>query len=301
MRRARLPGAAGFSLVELLISLAIGLAMIVFVTDLFLRSKGSYDLHDEYGRLQQEARLAMALIGRNLSQAGFGRPLGIGAQLQTSFTGRAFFACDSGFRQPEQAGPGDCAGSGSAASAFEVSYVVDGTVNSNTGAGTDCNGQAVPRNAEGERIVINRFYLKPVEGAGRALYCTGNGNPIGQPVLGNVEAMQLTYGVSEAHSARPNRFLGRADAVLAGERDTGAANGANGANEANSAFGSVVSVALCLQTVSSHTVPAAPQSFVDCQGRRQMASDRKIHSVLHGVFALRNRLDSTVLAYPGRP
>lgn len=287
--------ARGFSLVELLISLAIGLAMLLFVSDLFLRSKGGYDLHEEYGRLQQEARLAMALIGRNLSQAGFGRPLALGARLQTSFTGRAFFACDDGFGQPERPGPGDCASGGGngGRSAFEVSYVVEGAVNSQTGAGTDCNGQSVPRNAAGERIVLNRFYLKPVAGGGFALYCTGNGNPIGQPVLGNVEAMQLTYGVADANAGpgggRPNRLLARADAV----RQHEAADG--------EPFASVVSVGLCLQTVGSYRVSGQPQSFVDCQGRRQVANDRRIRSVLRGVFALRNRIDASVLAYSGQP
>lgn len=308
MKRIRAGGERGFSLVEMLISLVIGLAMMVFVSDLFLRSKGGYDLHEEYGRLQQEARLAMALIGRNLSQAGFGRPLAIGPGLQTSFTGRAFFACDAGFDQSEPAGSGECAsaaGAGSAGhtgrNAFEVSYVVEGTVNSHTGAGTDCNGQSVPRNAAGERVVVNRFYLKPVAGGGLALYCTGNGNPIGQPVLGNVEAMQLTYGMKEANlanaanAARPNRFLDRAEAVLQ-QQPAASAPGAP-----SDPFASVVSVTLCLQTVGSHRVSGQPQNFVDCQGRRQLASDRRIRSVLHGVFALRNRLDASVLAYPGQP
>jgi len=65
----------GFTLVELMVSVVISLVLVLFVSSLFISSKGSYRINDDNARLQEDGRYAMALIGRNLMQAGFGNPV----------------------------------------------------------------------------------------------------------------------------------------------------------------------------------------------------------------------------------
>lgn len=279
---------SGFSLIELMISIAIGLIMIVFVTSLYVRSRGSYEVHDDNARLQQEGRIVMALIGRNLTQAGYGAPQAIVAgALQTNFTGQALRACDAGFASPTDTSAPGCGAGGKPA--FEVSYVVNPVVNTNIGAGVDCNGQAVPANAAGDLIVINRFYLATGAGEGQSLYCAGNGGPTPQPLLGNVEDMRLTYGVSTGTARRPDGFVTTAAAVQAAEA---------AAMPRVGPFQGVVTVAVCLQLVGSSATTSTKQVYRDCTGTQKTATDRKIRTVLNGVFTLRNNADTTLIQYP---
>ena len=279
---------AGFSLIELMISIAIGLVMIVFVTSLYVRSRGSYEVHDDNARLQQEGRIVMALIGRNLTQAGYGVPQSIVAgALQTNFTGQALRACDAGFTDPADTSKPGCGAGGKPA--FEVSYVVNPVVNTNIGAGVDCNGQTVPANAAGDLIVINRFYLASGAGEGQSLYCSGNGGPTPQPLLGNVEDMRLTYGVSTRDSRRPDGFVTTVAAVQAAEAS---------AVPRVRPFQGVVTVAVCLQLVGASAATTIDQTYRDCTGAQKTATDHKIHTVLNGVFTLRNNADTTLIQYP---
>jgi type IV pilus assembly protein PilW len=286
----------GFSLIELMISIAIGLVMVVFVTSLYVRSKNSYEVHDDNSRLQQDARIVMALIGRNISQAGFGRPTGslkgineVGTALNQDDIpfAQALRACDNGFSTPSDTAATGCAG-GTGEPAFEVSYVTDTTVNTNTGAGTDCNGQTAPLSPAGDRVVVNRFYLATQNGESQSLFCVGNGNKVGQPLLGNVEKMRLTYGLAVKQAGEPDSFLDSAAKVAAAEATI---------SPGLTPFKRVVSVNVCLQLSSANNVLTKAQQFRDCSGVLVTATDRRIHTTLNSTFTLRNNSDTTVLSY----
>ena len=295
----------GFSLVELMISVAIGLVMVIFVSSLYIRSRTSYEVHDDNARLQQEGRIVMAMIGRNLTQAGYGSPAGTiegpflptnlivpGAGLPASVikAGQGFNACDNGFTTPGDTSIHTCNG-GSGVPAFETMYVVNPVVNTNTGAGVDCNGQTVPANGAGDRVVINRFYLATQSGETQSLFCAGNGGTTPQPLLGNVEDMRLTYGVAANAAHRPDSFVKTVAEVVTAE------TAADPPLRPLRPFRGVVTVAVCLQIASADTVTTTDQSYYDCSGTLRTASDRKIHTTLNGVFTLRNNSDTTLLRY----
>ena len=100
-RRPRLQ--AGLTLVELMISIVIGLVLVLFVTTLFINSKSSFRLNDDNARLQEDAAYAMTLIGRNLMQAGFGNVV---TSTTTDFVNpdgtpaQGLKGCDNGFKSP---------------------------------------------------------------------------------------------------------------------------------------------------------------------------------------------------------
>lgn len=61
----------GFSLVELMIALALGLVLFTGVGHLVLASSRSWALQDELSRIQESARLALDILSQNLSTAAY--------------------------------------------------------------------------------------------------------------------------------------------------------------------------------------------------------------------------------------
>ncbi|MDR2165268.1 MAG: PilW family protein [Zoogloeaceae bacterium] len=67
----RYAGARGFSLVELMVSSAIGLIVLVGVTYAYLGNRETYVLNEEMARMHESARVAMDSMGRDLRVASF--------------------------------------------------------------------------------------------------------------------------------------------------------------------------------------------------------------------------------------
>jgi type IV pilus assembly protein PilW len=62
---------SGFSLVEILIALTLGLVLIGGLLQIFLNSKQTYRINDELSRLQENARFAIDLLTRDIREAGY--------------------------------------------------------------------------------------------------------------------------------------------------------------------------------------------------------------------------------------
>jgi type IV pilus assembly protein PilW len=61
----------GFSLVELMVAVTIGLIILVSVSAIFITSKKSYSVQDRLARLQENARFAMQYIMKDVRMAGY--------------------------------------------------------------------------------------------------------------------------------------------------------------------------------------------------------------------------------------
>lgn len=279
---------AGFTLVELMISVTISLVLVLFVSSLFISSKGSYRLNDDNARLQEDGRYAMALIGRNLMQVGYGKAL---TRTITDFVNadgkpaQGLMGCDKGFDNPAVATADLVCATAAGKPAFHVSYRVDGAYDANTGSGADCNGQNVvvppstPPLAFVKEIVSNRFFLNTKDGVS-SLYCNGSGNAVSQPVLSNVEDMVVTYGVNTEDMFTPNQYLNAAAVEALPDP----------VNEGRTIqkWKQVISVQVCLLLSSANNVTPQAQTYTDCNGVQQTATDRKLRTTMTSVFALRN-------------
>lgn len=62
---------SGFSLVELMVALVIGLFLMVGVIQLLIGSKQSYRFHDALSRLQENGRFALETMTRDIRMAGY--------------------------------------------------------------------------------------------------------------------------------------------------------------------------------------------------------------------------------------
>lgn len=61
----------GMSLIELMISLLIGSILMVGAVTIFVKSKDTYRLNETMGRIQENARLALAMLGPDMRLASF--------------------------------------------------------------------------------------------------------------------------------------------------------------------------------------------------------------------------------------
>lgn len=71
MQKLATTGQRGLSLVELLISIGIGLLITLVIAYLYTESRTTYRLNDNLARLQENGRIAMEFIGRDLRMAGY--------------------------------------------------------------------------------------------------------------------------------------------------------------------------------------------------------------------------------------
>ncbi|MEQ9480659.1 MAG: PilW family protein [Algiphilus sp.] len=89
----------GISLVELMISVALGLVILAGVDTVFVTSRHSYRVQESTAILQDNARFAMETIGRALRDAGFthGAPLTAMQWIPSSLDDSDAAACSAGW------------------------------------------------------------------------------------------------------------------------------------------------------------------------------------------------------------
>jgi type IV pilus assembly protein PilW len=231
----------GFSLIELLVAMAMGIAMMAVVLLSYQGMTSSSRLSTAQQQMTEDAQAAFQLLGQQIRTAGFNPPQ---PRVATPWRNRlsaspllageselGLFGCQNGFANataaagppvateirlltcnPVAAGPNNAS--------FAVQYEADAfSPNVALAAGVttpaDCRGFAVPtlqqQTAIGAAvqplvpytIVENRYYISPptANNPNPGLSCVGNGgavpfSPPPQPLVGNIESMQIDYGVA---------------------------------------------------------------------------------------------------------
>lgn len=152
----------GFTLVEILVALAIGALLTVGFVQIFSGSKKTYLVQDNLSRLQENGRFAMDFLSQDIRMAGFRQ----NATPANPFTDDAI----RGFE-----------GSGSFNSnigdAIEIRYEAD----------RNCVGNDPNTVGAKDGIARNVFFIKDGE-----LKCRGNGQT--EPLVEGMEDMQILYG-----------------------------------------------------------------------------------------------------------
>jgi len=175
----------GFSLVELMIAGVLGLILIAGVIQLFLGSNQNYTLQGQMSSIQEDGRFALMFLEDQIQQASWSDDFLVvpkPVQIATSLDGD----------------------SDSVTIAYKAA--VNGLDN------RDCNAAVV---ADGN--IVNRFFVLDDD-----LMCLGNGSPVAQPLLANVEKFQVLYGV-ETDGGCPdgvvNSYMDRTAVVAANLQD----------------------------------------------------------------------------------
>jgi type IV pilus assembly protein PilW len=277
----------GLSLVELMISITIGLALAIVITRVYLASRQIYRSTDDVGQLQEQGRLALETIGHNIRMAGW-LPL-VQYDVEVRNDANAQFGAYSGNQPMIEGCTGGfdasyhCVATPSAPSdGMTVRYIGD-PYNAQTGAGADCLGQN-PYDAASNpnRLIQNRFFVtsttSTVDGIQRTvgqLSCEGNGNPHHpQPLFQGIEEFQVRYGI-DSNADQAAEVYKTANNISAAE------------------WSAVVGVRVCLlMRTYSRSVATSEQTYIDCSGtsHTSVAGDRWIYRRFIGNYNLRNRV-----------
>jgi type IV pilus assembly protein PilW len=284
----------GLSLVEIMVSLVIGLVVVGAVIVSYLSSGQANKLQSAYAEMNENAQIAMSTMQQDLLLAGYTQPVGING-LNTgfikTFMTRSIFGCDNGFAAPNTIGVAACA-VGAGTPAIEMSYEADVSNSVPTsGFPSDCMGnslryvvQTIPVGVNNITFyeTHNRYYLA-IGSTGRSeLHCASAAKTVagvainGQPLVDNVENIKVWYG--EANAVNPRQIVRYVTASLVTD------------------WQNIVSVRICLLMRSAETVlntedtSAGTASYLDCDSVSQTSADRYLRRTYFMTTTLRNKM-----------
>ncbi len=164
----------GFSLVEIMVAMTLGLVLLGGTITLYASSKNSYRLQENIAGMQENARFAIHALRRDVEMAGF--PL---ADDVIPFNPDPLWTFDGG---------------GNASDQFTIQYNSGNPPNN-----TDCLGNPIPAGA----LITNQYSINN----NGDLVCLGNGNPRAQTLVENVVNMQALYGIDTDADGSANQYL----------------------------------------------------------------------------------------------
>lgn len=328
---------AGFSLIELMISLTIGLVIAIAAMSAYLGSASASKISDAQSRMNEDAQAALSLIAQQLRLTGanptqanradafrhnpvfdttyvggtstaYGTTtlasLGI-TVVPGSYTMSAFSirGCDGTFSNITSAGnltSLTCnGGTTTLPDSFAVSYEADkfNTIATSGGLATDCVGGALstasatfPTGGSTTAtwaIADNRFYVKSSSAGIPSLYCKGAVSSE-QPMVENVEDMQLTYGVV---STSNNISTATVAGYLTANEVVTESTMALLTSDADR-WGRVLTVRICVVVRSENAVApdSASSSYIQCDGSIDSSkTDMRLRKAYTTTVVLRNR------------
>ena len=311
----------GFSLIELMVSLTIGLVIAVAAFSAYLGAASAGKTSEAQIRMNEDGQAALSILTQQLRMAGTNpgqadrvlasrrNPVYGTTTFTTSpgtFTLSAFSirGCDGKFSNITAAATLDTLACGGGTTtlpdSIAVNYEADryNTLPTAAGLPTDCLGTGLPvitatfpvtsptSAVSGTYTVAdNRFYIGTSTAiVSPSLYCRGNGGA-GQPMVENIEDLQFTYGtVSTTNTATTATVAGylRADEI--------AVLGTTPADDATR-WGKVLTVRICVVVRSEAAVApdAASAKYLDCQGAVVGAPDLRLRRAYTTTVVLRNR------------
>lgn len=252
------PRQSGFTLLELMIALTLGLLLLTGIGTIYVGSNQTYRVQEQSARIQESGRYALEVIGRSLRQAGYWNMPVSPVALQTAFGGTPITGTN---------------GAGTAADAVTVQY--DGVAGSRDCEGTNITAAMMPV------VVQDAIQL---DAANFELECESNvdgtvaNDP--QPLVSNVEDLQLIYGVDNVGNDQSADLY------------TAAPTAAQ--------WPTVVSVRACVLIRSEEQgITTSAQSFLNCAGALGTATgaaaftaagDSRLRRTFVATFNLRNRV-----------
>lgn len=264
----------GFSLIELLISMVVGMVIVGAVFAAYLSTGTSSRNSRALAQMTEDVSLAMNILRSHIAMAGYSSPTGINADgtFIKNYAGMAVKGCSSNFADAGAAIDA-LACSGEGADSIAVAFEADArnSMVSDAGLPLDCLGNALTVQPGDFYVSYSRFY---VDNEGKLL-CRGPGNDAAAALVENIVDMQVSYGVASNTELHQVAYYSRAG--NAGEMN-------------NADFDRVVSARVCLLVASEGNVMDAPTAYVDCQGDSRVPADNRLYRAFTSTIVLQNRM-----------
>jgi type IV pilus assembly protein PilW len=298
----------GFSLVELMVSMVIGLVIVGAVFANYLTNKTGARQTEAMAQVTDDATTAFGILRSQIAMAGYSQPTGVSAttgEMVRADLGLAILGCEGGFDGDPNSRQGastadninesasadircatTTAGSANTPDALLVRYQADTNNTPKIGSdASDCQGTAIalPQAPAGVVVADNRFRI---DKGSAELECSGNGrvdrtpsqSRSTDPLVQNIVDMQLSYGVAAATAPGVvNRYVRANEVAVAGAVGY----------EAN--WANVVAVRVCLVVRSTDAVLDAVTDYRDCNGTVTTPPDRRVYRAFTSTILLNNR------------
>mgnify|MGYP003753317533 CR=1 FL=1 len=313
---------AGRTLVELMVSITIGLAVTAAVAGMYVASTRTARVASELAGIADGGQVALQLIGNAIRQSGYGEIVGseiaLGAaqvnaqRSQTLFAdGVSLIGCTGARFVDDTAAAPVCGGAVDPNfDALMVRFQGDTVIPPAQGRIDDCLGtlpppEALPVGHVGTVVTADRPMVQNAYyGMGGALWCRGNGRAnaaapfvAAQQLVGNVEQFKVFYGFDDLRYANPDATPG---ATVRSLRD---ADFLNGLPAGTQPWDFVVSVHVCMVVRSSadasrdltnaaaYTYQRCPTSAAEAAAGAPevVANDRALRRTYTQVYTIRSR------------
>lgn len=197
----------GFSVVELMVALAITAFLLIGLVQIFSSVRASYSLQESLARVQENSRFANSFMGRHLRDAG-----------RFPFAEHESTEVDLGFTFPSVLGnnlppPIDAAGTsdggGTASDAVRANIFTDRDCFDNPNATLTTTGTPATWHKQitfSHDAVDNELEYSCAYGA-PALNVNPPAVIVNQPILNNVETLQFQYGEDLNNDASADRYV----------------------------------------------------------------------------------------------
>ncbi|MES2192144.1 MAG: PilW family protein [Pseudomonadota bacterium] len=330
----------GVSLIELMISMTIGLIIMIAVISAYLGASGASRTAEAIGRMNEDGQAALTILTQQLRMAGvnpsqpdrysvsFATPSARGntVPLHNSVTNAfAIRGCDVKFSDVTSAASTSaltCGHSSSSAGpdSISIAYEADryNTIPTSAGVPTDCMGSGITPltltpgylNAAGVAAAStliyeaeNRYFIgTSTYITSPTLYCKGNGTANAQPLVENIENLQITYGtVDPKTTAAPvyvtvtptfttTMVLGYLSAYDV-DNDTSTLPGTAG-TATPARWNAVKAIRICVVARSEQPVAdsLASARYLDCSGNLVTAPpDKRLRRAFTTTVVIRNQ------------
>lgn len=276
----------GMSLIEILVSLVIGLVVVGAVLVNYSSTGLTGARNAAVGQMTEDAQLAFSLIARDLQMAGYSEPTAIAppavpgqpSTFARKYSGRSVFACANNFANAQAAlaaatyedNTTCAAGAGSHSVVANFQATKDNTIVNAANVPTDCLGNALTPVAGGFYMSSNRYYVANSASGRPELHCAAPGQA-GQPLIENVHTMRIWLG--EANAASPRNAVRYVTPDLVGD------------------WGRVVSARICVLMRSAEPVLTSEDTdqYLDCTGTAATSPDRRLYRAFFSTVSFRNK------------
>jgi type IV pilus assembly protein PilW len=286
----------GLTLIELMVSLLIGFAVVGALLAAYMASFRSSAHNDAMVQVTEDAALALNVIRTQVAMAGYTSVVNIDPASQTMIGHAALqsspiFGCaDAGFASNQHGMAASTCTGASTSDTIEVAYeALDKNASAGssnaildaTGVPLDCVGSALAKTTKPSEpdyyAADSKFYV-----SNDKLYCEGpQDTAAGAPLVDNVELLSIKYGLAEASSKQIGRqIIAYVPAPAKGHTD----------------WQRVVSVSICVVVHSAVAVndktpvntKNALDTYVDCSGNIAHSTDGKLRRSFSTTVLLQN-------------
>jgi prepilin-type N-terminal cleavage/methylation domain-containing protein len=202
----------GLSLIELLISIALGVTLMSASLQFIVSTRQTYELNDDISRVQENGRIALDILSRDLRLAGYRQPFNGDGKVPDFF----LTECTKGSAAavpvgdysdptpPSGSDPAPCMTEGGTTVSDRLSVQFDPPPDD--GTERTCQGNLAPATS----VITNVYTVDDIDGDGiNSLYCQGydstaenwiDAGPM--PLVDGIDNLQILYGVAGSAANR---------------------------------------------------------------------------------------------------